>query len=93
MSRNHFSRVAVPALYSETHEILEASLTGDKIEYFSSTTDLRSSDAMEPYFGYLIHYIINKRMWELRSACQQVHYIPDDYTGKEALAHTIGSDI
>ena len=90
-SRNHFSRVALPALYSETREKLEALLGGDEIEYFSSTTDLWSSDAMEPYLGYSIHYI-NKRTWELQSACLQVHYTPEDHTGinlKEALAHTI----
>ena len=46
---------------------------------------------MEPYLGYSIHYI-NKRTWELRSACLQVHYTPEDHTGinlKEAFAHTI----
>ena len=60
-SRNHFSQVAVPALYSETHEKLEALFRGDEIvEYFSSTIDLWSSDAMEPYLGYSIQYI-NKR--------------------------------
>ena len=90
-SRNHFSRVALPAFYSETRKKMEASLTGDEIEYFSSTTDLWSLDIMEPYLGYSIRYI-NKRTWELWSACQQVRYTPEDHTGinlKEALAHTI----
>ena len=91
-SRNHFSRVVLPALYSETREKLETLLGGDEVEYFSSTTDLWSSDAMEPYLGDSIHYI-NKRTWELHSACLQGHYTPeDDHTGinlKEALALTI----
>ena len=91
LSRNHFSRLVLPALYSETHEKLETLLGGDEVEYFSYTTDLRSSDAMEPYLGYSNHYI-NKRTWKLHSACQQVHYTPEDHTGinlKEALAHMI----
>ena len=91
LSKNHFSHVAIPALYSETHEKLEALLRSDEVEYYSSTADLWSSDAMEPYLGYTIHYL-NKRTWELQSACLQVHYTPEDHTGvnlKQALAHTI----
>ena len=41
--------------YSETREKLEALLGGDKVEYFSSTTDLWSSVAIAPYLGYSIH--------------------------------------
>ena len=42
LSRNHFSRVVLPALYSETHEKLETLLGGEEVEYFSSITDLWS---------------------------------------------------
>ena len=62
-----------------------------EVEYYSSTADLWSSDAMEPYLGYANHYL-NKQTWELQSACLQVHYTPEDHTGinlKQALAHTI----
>lgn len=41
-SRNHFSRVVIPALYSETHEKLETMLKSDGVEYYSSTADLWS---------------------------------------------------
>ena len=66
-------------------------LGGDEIESFPSTTDLWSSDAIEPYLGYSIHYI-NMRTWELLNAFLQVHYTPEDHTGinlKEALVQTI----
>ena len=66
-------------------------LGGDEIEYFTSTTDLWSSNAMKPYLGYFIHYT-NKRTWEMHSACLQVHYTPEDHTSiklREALTHTI----
>ena len=55
-SRNHFSRVMFPTLYSETHEKLGKLLGGDEIEYFSSTTDLWSSDAWSHtwYISFII---------------------------------------
>ena len=90
-SRNCFSWITLPALYSETHEKLETLLGRDEIKYFSSTTDLWLSNATEPYLGYSIHYI-NKRTRVLHSACLQVSYIPECHTTislNKALAHTI----
>ncbi len=96
-SQSYFSRVAIPSLYCETREMLEEKLRSVQVEYFSGTTDLWSSETMDPDLSYMIHDI-DSTTWELLSACLQVDYMPEDHTGvnlKEALAQTLtelGSD-
>lgn len=77
-SRSYFSRVAIPALYCEVKDNIFRDLS-DK-PYFSATTDLWSSPAMEPYMSYTIHYINSD--WELKMFCLQASFTPKDYTGE-----------
>ena len=48
------------------------------IQYFSVTTDLWSSPAMEPYMTYTVHYI--NADWELFAL--QASFTPEDHTGE-----------
>ena len=77
--RSYFSRVAIPALYHEVHEQLQANIEGAGADmgHFASTTDLWSSPAMEPYLSYTIHYVASS--WELKSYCLQALYMPEDH--------------
>ena len=76
-SRKYFSKTAVPHLYSATRETVEIELKN--IEFFSSTSDLWSSETLHPYISYTIHYI-NKE-WEMKSFCLQTAFLPTDHTG------------
>ena len=78
-TRSYFSRIAIPALYHEVREDLQAKLKSVDMDHFSSTKDLWSSSAMESYLSYTIHYVTTS--WEFRSYCLQAHYMPEDHTG------------
>ena len=56
-SHNYFSRVAVPALYSEVKSELEQQINDQHFVYRAGTTDLWSSITSEPYLSYTIHCI------------------------------------
>ena len=77
-SRSYFSRVAIPALYCEVKDKIQKQLSA--IQYFSATTDFWSSPTMEPYLSYTVHYITDD--WELKSACLQASFTPEDHTGE-----------
>ena len=54
--REHFSRIAIPALYEETRQDLLEQLEKE-CSYFSLTTDLWSSTSLQPYMSLTVHYI------------------------------------
>jgi len=80
-SRNYFSQVALPSLYAKCRESVESDL--QKIEFYSTTTDLWSSRTMEPYMSLTVHYIDDE--FQLKSRCLQTSYFPQDHTG-DAIA-------
>ena len=87
-SRSHFSRTAIPSLYCEVRDKVTRDLSS--VESFSATTDLWSSPAMEPFLSYTVHYV--NAEWELKSACLQALFTPEDHTGenlKLALTETL----
>ena len=87
---SYFSWIAIPALYHEVREELQAKLKSADMDHFSGTTDLWSSSAMEPYLSYMIHYVTPS--WELKSYSLQAHYMPEDHTSmnlQDALTETL----
>ena len=85
-SRNHFSRVAIPSLYSEVKSNIQQQITNG-LFFYAGTTDLWSSLTSEPYLSYTIHYI-DKQC----AKCIQAHYMPEAHTGinlQEALESTL----
>ena len=56
--RKYFSKTALPDMYEEYREKVEASLSSaDFYDYYKSTTDLWSSRTTEPYLSLTVHYI------------------------------------
>ena len=80
-SRKYFSQQAIPNLYNETKEGVLWQI--QNIEFFSATSDMWSSQTMEPYMSYTVHFI--DQDWKLQSRCLQTLYMPDDHTA-ETLA-------
>ena len=90
-SRNYFSRVAIPTLYSEVKSELQQKISDQKFTFYAGTTDLWSSITNEPYISYTIHYI--DRDWNMCSKCLQTHYMPEAHTAvklQEALTVSLG---
>ena len=54
-SSKYFSQTAIPSLYSSIRDKVAEEIS--KVEYFSATTDLWSSEGTKPYLSYTIHYI------------------------------------
>ncbi|XP_051501698.1 E3 SUMO-protein ligase ZBED1-like [Myxocyprinus asiaticus] len=88
-SRNYFSQVAVPELYSKCRG--EVQLEMATVTFFSTTTDLWSSRTTETYISLTVHFLDEE--FELKSRCLQTSYFPDDHKGenialglREALA-------
>ena len=55
-SRNYFSRVAIPALYSEIKSEIQQKINDQHFTFYAGTTDLWSSITSEPYlYKALIH--------------------------------------
>ena len=75
-SRKYFTKTAIPALYIDTRGKIAESVKN--VEYFSITTDMWSSNTMEPYLAVTIHFI--DKEWELQSYCQQTTFVPEDHT-------------
>ncbi|KAF3856818.1 hypothetical protein F7725_017541, partial [Dissostichus mawsoni] len=75
--RKYFAEKALPALYGEVREKVTNQLTN--VTHFSTTTDLWSSRTCEPYLSLTVHYVDN---WELKSACLQTSFFPEDHTGE-----------
>lgn len=78
-SRNYFSRTALPALYSETRATVETEL--QDVTHFAATTDLWSSQTMEPYMSLTVHFISSD--FTMKSRCLQTAFFPEDHTGDE----------
>ena len=78
-SRNHFSRVAIRALYSEVKSEIQQKINDQQFVYYAGTTDLWSSITSEPYLSYTIHFI--DKNWNMCSKCLQTHYMPEAHTG------------
>jgi tRNA (cytidine32/guanosine34-2'-O)-methyltransferase len=66
-SRKYFSNQATPKLYNETKESILQHLRS--AQFFSATSDMWSSNTMEPYMSYTVHYIDPD--WKLQSRCLQ----------------------
>ena len=85
-SRNYFSRVAIPSLYSEVKSDIQQQIING-LFFYTGTTDLWSSLTSEPY---LSHYI--DKQWNLCGKCLQTHYMPEAHPGinlQEALESTL----
>ena len=88
-SRNYFSRVAIPSLYSEVKSDIQQQINNGQF-FYAGTTDLWSSLTSEPYLSYTIHFI--DKQWNLCAKCLQTHYMPEAHTGinlQEALESTL----
>ena len=77
-SRKYFSQQAIPKLYNETKESILQQLRS--AEFFSATSDMWSSNTMEPYISYTVHFIDPD--WKLQSRCLQTLYMPADHTAE-----------
>ena len=78
-SCNYFSRVEIPALYSEVKSEIQQQINHQCLVYYAGTIDLWSSITSEPYLSYTIHYI--DKNWIMCSKCLQTRYMPEAHTG------------
>ena len=76
-SRNHFSSVVIPEMYSDMKSSLVSKLSD--IKSFSCTMDGWSSLAGDPYLSLTIHFINND--WKIETACLSTMYVPESHTG------------
>ena len=76
-SPKYFSQTAIPSLYNNIRGKVAEEIS--KVEYFSATTDLWSSEGMKPYLLYTIHYIYQ---WQIKPRCLQTIFMPQDHTGE-----------
>ncbi|MBN3308893.1 ZBED1 protein, partial [Amia calva] len=82
-SRHLFTREALPKMYSEVRQKLSDRLA--KVTHYALTTDLWSSRTCEPYMSLTVHFIED---WEMKSACLQTSYFPQDHT-REHMAEAL----
>ena len=75
-SQSHFSRTAIPALYTATKEKVAKQQSG--ISFFASTTDIWSSIGMKPYISFTVHFINDN--WDIQSLSLSTHFLPEDHT-------------
>lgn len=88
-SRNYFAREALPQMYTEIRQSLADRLAN--VTHFALTSDMWSSRTCEPYMSVTVHFIQD---WEMKTACLQTSYFPQDHTGEhiaEALQDAIAS--
>ncbi|CAM4494650.1 unnamed protein product [Leuciscus chuanchicus] len=88
-SRNYFAREALPQMYTEVRQSLADRLAN--VTHFALTSDMWSSRTCEPYMSVTVHFIQD---WEMKTACLQTSYFPQDHTGEhiaEALQDAIAS--
>ncbi len=78
-SRNYFSSVALPGLYTQCRMTVEKEL--QNMQNFAATTDLWSSRTMEPYLSLTVHFITSD--FNVKSRCLQTAFFPADHTGEE----------
>ncbi|XP_057181274.1 E3 SUMO-protein ligase ZBED1-like [Triplophysa rosa] len=77
-SRNHFTKVALPSLYTKCRLEIEREIRS--IEYFASTTDLWSSRTAEPYLSLTVHFIDSD--FAMKSKLLQTSFFPQAHTGE-----------
>ena len=77
-SRNYFSDTAIPELYDKCKKSVLSEI--EKVRSFSTTTDLWSSRAREPYSSLTLHYITDS--FALKSLCLETSYMPQDHTAE-----------
>ena len=88
-SRNYFAQEALPQMYTEVRQSLADQLAN--VTHFALTSDMWSSRTCEPFMSVTVHFIQD---WELKTACLQTSYFPQDHTGEhiaEALQDAIAS--
>ncbi|XP_045905911.1 E3 SUMO-protein ligase ZBED1-like [Micropterus dolomieu] len=88
-SRNYFAREALPQMYTDVRQSLADRLAN--MTHFGLTSDMWSSRTCEPYMSVTVHFIQD---WEMKTACLQTSYFPQDHTGEhiaEALQDAIAS--
>ena len=78
-SRNYFSETEIPRLYNEIRDNLVRPQLKEA-KYFSSTTDLWTSCANQPYLSLTVHFI--DKEWILRSYCLDTTPLFEDHTGQ-----------
>jgi len=78
-SRNYFSETEIPRLYNEIRDNL-VRLQLKEAKYFSSTTDLWTSCANQPYLSLTVHFI--DKEWILWSYCFDTIPLFEDHTGQ-----------
>lgn len=76
--RKHFSKTAIPKLYTMCRESVEKEILLAK--HFATTSDMWSSHSCEPYLSLTIHFIDND--WVLKTRCLETAYFPEDHTGE-----------
>ena len=77
-SRNYFSETEIPGLYNKIRgNVVQPQLKEAK--YFSSTTELWTSCANQPYLSLTVHFVEKK--WALWSYClDTTHYLKTTQT-------------
>lgn len=85
-SRKYFTNTALPQLYSKVRETVVNELQSAK--FYSSTTDMWSSEGLLPYISYTVHFVNSS--WEYTSRNLETCFLPVDHTG-ENIADAIRS--
>ena len=83
-TRSYFSRTALPTLYTTTKDRVRREIS--TLHYFSATTDFWSSEGMQPFMSYTVHFVDTE--WKLQNRCLETQFLPQDHTG-ENLAESI----
>ncbi|XP_058602589.1 zinc finger BED domain-containing protein 4-like [Onychostoma macrolepis] len=78
-SRNYFSSVALPGLYTQCLMTVEEE--PQNMQNFAGTADLWSSRTTEPYLSLTVHFITSD--FNMKCRCLQTAFFPADHTGKE----------
>ena len=78
-SHKYFTKMAIPSVYTKTHDNTAASLRN--MQYYSITTDMWSATGtMTPYMAVTVHYIDAE--WRLQSHCFQTIFVLKDHTAE-----------
>ena len=76
-------------MYTEVRQSFADRLAN--VTHFALTSDMWSSRTCEPYMSVTVHFIQD---WEMKTACLQTSYFPQDHTGEhiaEALQDAIAN--
>ena len=90
-SRKHFTEVEIPKLYAEVRDtVVKPKLA--EVEFFSATTDLRTSRAKHPYLSLTVHFI--DPSWSLQAIILETIPMFEDHSGQniaEAFVDVLGN--